>query len=576
MMERMNNNISIGKAGTHNVQVDLDVLLRSRLLVTADSGGGKTVLLKLLCERIFGKIPILIIDPEGEFAPLRKKFGFVLVGPGGETSADPRSAGLVAQTLLKLKASAVCDIYEMKPSQRHEFVKNFCEALIDAPKNLWHPTIVIVDEAHMFCPEGKAGESVATDAVKSLSTRGRKRGLCAVYATQRLAEFNKGASSMCLNRLVGGTFEDVNQERAVNVLSVTREEKHDFLKQLKLLEPGYFFALGRAICIERTLVKVDPIQTPHGDEALKYATEPPPPPEAIAKYLPQLSDLPKQAEEKARTEEQLRGEVRELKRQLAVAGKLELSAKDLQKMDELQKAVQALNKYAGKCEDFIIAQGTTMARVIKELQSMCDMNPPDPEFKITKNIQKFVPAGSSFVNPKLFVPANRPVPKPPVDSDGLTGPELRILKGLAQLDAIGMSVAPKAMVAGWARYSVDGGGFNNSLGALRTKMLIEYPSAGYVKLTPEGAEKIGFQQPPSLDQVHLGVLDICTGPEKKILAALIQHGSQPISKEELAALSGYSVDGGGYNNSVGALRTKGFLDYPRAGVVKAEDWLFQS
>jgi DNA helicase HerA-like ATPase len=111
--------IVIGKSEGKNVSIDLDVLLTTRLLLTADSGGGKTFALKRLCEQAFGKLQIIIIDPEGEFAPMRQKYDFVLVGPGGETPADVRSSAMLAVKLLELRASAICDIYDMKPSVRH-------------------------------------------------------------------------------------------------------------------------------------------------------------------------------------------------------------------------------------------------------------------------------------------------------------------------------------------------------------------------------------------------------------------------------------------------------------------------
>ena len=145
--------ITLGTVGSKNAYLDVDRLLSTRLLIQANSGKGKSWLIRRIAEQAYGKVPIIIIDPEGEFATLREQFGYVLAGKGGETPADPRSAALLAHTLLKLKASAVCDLYEMKPSQRHAWVKLFLEALIDAPKELWHPLIIVVDEAHVFCPE---------------------------------------------------------------------------------------------------------------------------------------------------------------------------------------------------------------------------------------------------------------------------------------------------------------------------------------------------------------------------------------------------------------------------------------
>lgn len=70
-----------------NAQIDVDVLLRTRLLLQANSGKGKSWLLRKLCELLFGKVQVIVIDPEGEFATLREKYDYVLVGKGGETAA---------------------------------------------------------------------------------------------------------------------------------------------------------------------------------------------------------------------------------------------------------------------------------------------------------------------------------------------------------------------------------------------------------------------------------------------------------------------------------------------------------
>ena len=124
--------INLGKGAN----LDLDVLIRTRLLIQANSGGGKSYLIRRIAEQAHGKIQIIIIDPEGEFATLREKFDYVLIGKGGESPADIRSAGLVAHKLLELRASAVCDLYEMKAFDRHQWVKAFIDSLIDAPKKL--------------------------------------------------------------------------------------------------------------------------------------------------------------------------------------------------------------------------------------------------------------------------------------------------------------------------------------------------------------------------------------------------------------------------------------------------------
>jgi hypothetical protein len=329
------------------VSFDLDKLLLTRLLIQANSGAGKSWVLRVLIEQLFGHVQVIVIDPEGEFATLREKFDFVLVGKeGADTPADVRSAELLAHKLLEIRASAVCDLYEMRPSDRHKWVHLFLEAMIDAPKKLWHPVVVVVDEAQLFCPEKGAGESEASEAMVSLTTRGRKRGYCAVWATQRLANLKKDATSMLLNRLVGGTFEDVDIKRALDLLSVPTEKKERsaFALQLRTLEPGMFYALGRAIAKERLLFKSGKVQTSHPQPgSSKHAAAPPPTPEKIRDLLPKLADLPQTAEEKARTVAELQRELREVKTQLRVAEKAKPAAPQIDQAAtarEVEKAVR--------------------------------------------------------------------------------------------------------------------------------------------------------------------------------------------------------------------------------------------
>lgn len=304
--------------GTKGESIDLETLLPTRLLIQASSGGGKSYLLRRIVEQLFGKVQVIIIDPEGEFATLREKFDFVLVGKGGETPTDPRSAAMVAEKLLELNASAICDLYEMKQLDRHRWVRLFLEAVINAPKNLWHSCVFIVDEAHVFCPEKGQGESEAYGSMIDLATRGRKRGFCAIFATQRLGKLSKNASAELQNVLIGSTFQDIDRKRASETLGVVKAEERVFFNEIKLLKPGNFFALGRAISKDRISIQIAPVETTHPEQG-KYKSTPPPPTEKVKALLPKLGDLPKEAEEKIKTEAELRNEIRNLKKQLQAA-----------------------------------------------------------------------------------------------------------------------------------------------------------------------------------------------------------------------------------------------------------------
>lgn len=56
-----------------NHPINLPVLLETRLLVQAGSGGGKSWALRRILEQTAPHVQQLVIDPDGEFATLREK-----------------------------------------------------------------------------------------------------------------------------------------------------------------------------------------------------------------------------------------------------------------------------------------------------------------------------------------------------------------------------------------------------------------------------------------------------------------------------------------------------------------------
>src|ERR1035437_387827 len=211
---KMKINIGIG--------IDLEVGVESRFLITANSGAGKSYAIRKFLEETNGKIQQIVLDLEGEFASLREKYDFVVFGKDGDVPINMRYAAKYATEILSLGVSAIIDLYELKHYERITFVKNFIDSMINSPKELWHPVLVIVDESHIFCPESSKAESA--DAVKDLCTRGRKRGFCAVLATQRLSKLNKDAAAECLNKLIGRTSLDIDMKRAADELGFNNKQ----------------------------------------------------------------------------------------------------------------------------------------------------------------------------------------------------------------------------------------------------------------------------------------------------------------------------------------------------------------
>jgi len=885
--------IVIGKCGVRNVSIDLDVLLRTRLLVQSNSGGGKSWAIRRLCEQAFGKVQIIVIDPEGEFASLREKFGFVLVGQGGETPADTRSAGLLAQRLLEIRASAVCDIYEAfrkSPSQRRAWVAAFLESLVDAPKTLWHPVLVIVDESHKFClsedtelltfagwkryreidkysdqalcydmasgqyrwgkverlivrkytgqmvrlksdgidclstPEHRVvlqrtqraqgrykvyppvfcradavpnhvfiplgegpyshgsvctlsaafcrligwvitdgfvcdrryqyiaieqacattkrgrrmttvldelltqfggrtrsdrnrkgknpairwyfgselsrrvrqsldsesihripryllqhgsreqlqslfdgmlegdgtankngwitfyaglNEKLADDfqelcvrlgvsgtkkrvpqngqwviyisrrrhhyirhpfnenysgkvwditvptgafvarrngkvfvtgncpqempragssqeradimrckeAMISLATTGRKRAFCAVWATQRLAKLDKDASAELLNRMVGLTFEDVDIDRAVELLSVSKDEKHEFKKGLRVLEPGNFYAIGRAITTDRVLIRVGGVETTHpeiGSGAQKF--EPPPPPHQIKALLPKLADLPKEAEDKARTESEMRREIRELKSQLKSrppeTRTVEIKAVDQRAVEraihqasrEANDRLRAADRVLRQCHDAMKkAAGILSAIVVPRITAIVPEIKSEPAMVPSPRERR--ESGPRLSN--IQRTAERVQSKPEQDNGTSTklraGAE-RMLAALVQWQPNGMMLGQMRSHAGMKK----SGTFTTYLSDLRMGGYMEQRGDGLVYATDAGVEYFGGNVPDAPSTTD-GVLAVWKPKLRegacRMLDVLVAAGGEPMSREELVDKSGMSKSG---------------------------------
>ena len=310
-------------------RADLTVVLRSNVLVQANSGGGKSWLLRRMIEQAYRRVPQIIIDPEGEFSTLRKQFDFVLVGKGGDTPADVRSAPLLAHRLLELGASAIIDLYEMSKSLRPVWAAAFVQALVDAPKKLWRDLLVYVDEAHELAPEPGHGtesrdEKMCRHALVDLAAKGRKRGYGVVAATQRLGKLSKDFAAELKNVLIGQTFIDIDRDRAANALGISKSDKQAFFADVKTLEPGAFHALGRAFTKESALVTIGDVQSEHPKPGARKHLTAPPPTVKIRHLLPQLADLPKEAEEKIQTEKELKMKISEQARRIS---ELERAAK---------------------------------------------------------------------------------------------------------------------------------------------------------------------------------------------------------------------------------------------------------
>lgn len=564
--------VGIGKDETRSIGFDLPTLIETRLLVQANSGGGKSWLLRRLLEQSHGQVQQIVLDLEGEFQTLRQRFDYVIAGKGGDTPAQPSSAKLLARRLMELRVSAVCDLYELPALDRVRFVRLFLESLMSTPRKLWHPVLVVLDEAHHFCPE--KGQKESAQAVIDLCTRGRKRGFLPVLATQRLAKLHKDACAELLNKLIGRTGMDIDQVRAADELGIRTKEERLLLRNCK---PGEFRVYGPALRVGKkpeggvVKVMVGPVKSVHPSVGSRQIEAPPTPTKAIMAVLGELADLPEQASKEARTLADTQRDLAEARRKITILHKQQPAppCNHEAELVELREQIHNQTQKANALQGLI-------GRRMSDLRGIADGTDRDIE-----TIQKAVrivstsPPTPARSKPQPLRAVESPKPDVQSPDETVTRPRQKLLDCLLAYEMLGLDSVHKASLAALAGCSPKSGGYGNNLGRLRASALIEYPGSGYVRLTDQGRKQaeptIDFR---SLQDLHDAWFQIVGAPRAKILRVAIEIYPGMISKAELANRIEVSASSGGFGNNLGRLRTLGAIDYPAPGHIQATSLVF--
>lgn len=538
---------------------DLQTLVDTRLLVQANSGGGKSWCLRRILEQTHGKVQHLVIDPEGEFASLRERFDYVLAAKGGaDTAADPRSAPLLAERLLELGVSAILDIYELKHHDRIRFVKAFLDALVNAPKRLWHPALVVLDEAHVFCPQ--QGEAESAGAVIDMATRGRKRGFCLVPATQRLSKLHKDAAAECNNKLIGRTGLDVDVKRAADELGFPKER----WRELRELEGGEFFAFGPALSRAVTRVKVGAIQTTHPKAGSRHEFIAPPVTEKIRALLPKLSDLPAEVEAREKSVADLKRENATLKRELSQRPTVQAEVQRIEVPIVSTAAVEMLNLSLERLEGFHNAQAeafsqvwTAITELRREVQAFAARKPVAPVS---------APRARTLEQPRS-APRVRGRDESSDTAVGKSGLR-RMMIALAQRPQ-GLN---RRQLGVRATLSSRSGTFDTYLSRARTNNWIA--GSDVLQITDDGLQALGLFDPlpEGAELLEHWLRELGTSGAARMLSALAEAYPKALTRGELAEAAELSDRSGTFDTYLSRLRTLELVQ--GRSELKASDELF--
>lgn len=591
------------------VSLDLDYAIEERISIQANSGGGKSWLVRCLAEQTHGQVQQIIISPKKEFVSLREKFDYIHVGTATQVSKpdielNVRYAEQLAIKILESGIDAIIEFSEFS-KERVKYVRYFLEAIVNAPEHLWHPVMIVIDEIDIWAPEKGHGEAESLGVIADLASRGRDKGFFLVAATQKLAKFNKDVASELNIKFIGKCSLDIDQSRACQELGIPLKDKG---RLRELGRPNFhFYAFGSGLSDDVIKIKAFPVKTTHVSGYKRNKSQKPiPTPEKIKQILQAFDSLPKEAEKEIHTKEDMMKKIREqditiktLKRQAPKVDpehikKVEQAnyskgyndaKRDIESIyksklvhihELTKKRVHVTEKLFETLAQFGVSKSMIQAvdeKISIELNTQ-PLYPPTPSQVIIAPIPiKTTTIPSSYspsreMSKLVSVTRTTQMEDQVLGSGTLTPLERKILTAVLQRGETG---GTRIIIATMVGYAPKTKVFTNSLYHLRSMGMIEY-SGDAVIATDLGAQTIPIVEPLPIIPVEL--LEYwaskLSGIEGKLLRVVFEN-RDGITREELASQVNYAPKTKAFTNSLYHIRSIGLVEYSGEKVVPTKE-----
>lgn len=551
-------------------------MLSQHIAVLGKTGSGKTYAAKGLVENLLSDgRQVCVLDPTSAWWGLRlaadgKRAGFDVVligGTHGDIPLAERSGAAVARLVTEQGVSCVIDTGGFTVGEYTRWFIDFAGTLYTTIKNPLH---LVIDEAHHFMPQGKTPDVDAgrmLHAGNRLMSGGRSKGLRGLLITQRPAKLHKD-SLTCADALIAMRVIAPQDRAAIKEWidgagdPAQGKEVLDSLAQLQRGEGWIWYPEGGFLSRVKfpAIRSYDSSATPtHGEKAGPKVSE-----IDLTEVRAALAAAVKEAE--ANDPKLLRQRIAELER---AAKSKQPAAADSKAIDravatavaardrEWQTAIKDRERVIG---DFKGRLGKIANLAHVNGEAVVHSAPPAKVF--TNQVRQTAAAPAKTVYQ----------PRKEISGDSTFGKaERQILTAFYWLRD--EEVTP-AKVGFYSDYSASSGGFNNTLGKLRSAGLL----SGW-KLTEAGetaASGLGASVKPSGSKLREWLRRKLGKAENAILDALAEAYPNRLTTAALGEASGYSSNSGGFNNALGRLRSiEAAEGYERDGGVKASSVFFE-
>lgn len=571
-------------------------------------GAGKSNTAVVMAEEMHAaNIPWVAVDPKGDWHGLRssadgKKPGLpilVLGGLHGDVPLESTAGSLVADVIVDENLTCVLDVSDFSKGERAKFLVDFFDRLYRRHRKEPQARHIFLEEAHEYIPQQvMASDARLKEAAARIPLQGRTFGLGSSVLSQRSARLHKDVLTQIGTLIVLRTTAP-NDKRAIEAWVEDHGLGRELVKSLPELNDGeawiwspQFLKVMKRISFRRRntydsgatpvmgskrtpaiLADVD-LDALKAKMAATIERVKENDPKELKRRIAQLEHDLKSAEYAAKLMSEARKEERVKEEKVEVPV---LRAEDIEPLcKELRESRDQLSAIIGEdlsgWRDMLGEMNDKIEAAIKRATPPVHVSAPSSspilpaksklEYKSPPKFEFEITSVGARVDPVIF------------GNITLNKAERSILSVLAQYPD-GRSHKQIAILAG---YASGGGGFNNALSRLRSTNLIVGGRNDLIRLTEQG-KKIAPHEPLPTGRELLEMWLSSSGKtglskaHKAILTTLWEAQGRVMSKEEVAAKTGYEVGGGGFNNAIGKLRTLELIEGPGSALRVSETLL---
>lgn len=470
-------------------------------------GSGKTTLGRVMAEEAHAAGQrFCAVDLKGDWWGLKasedgQTEGIPVVIFGGDHADLPLEAEAgtqIADIVAALQQPVVLDLENLSKTKQTYFLAAFFERLYDVNRD---PILLLLDEAQRYAPQKPMSPmaTVCLGAVEDLVKLGRKHGIGPVLFTQRGSGLNKEVSELCDMLVVFRTPGPLDQDRVKDWLdaNATREQRDTVMGQIASMPTGTaIFASGHP---SLKIFQTSAVRLPRTFDS---------------SATPKIGAKPRTPKRLAPVE------IHALRERMTAAIE-RADANDPKKLraqiTALQREMEALRRSPGK--------PVTVERVVEKI------------------VERPVILAADIANLERLLAKAKPLAE--------------------ELTRIGEHIAISRDVITDAMFRVA-----QAAGAADARLRAPVPDAPQ-RPRPATPPPVSTPHPvaparPAAPPATANGADPTTGvslgkAERLILTALAQF-AEGKSAQQLGIITGYSADGGGFRNALGALRAKGLIE----------------